>query len=88
MKLIFIFLYFMLLCRASESHYHLYHSHYFTMNNDHDCFYHYENNHNGLAHHLVPYCIRSNAINSNKKCLGTAYTFDQLHSMDITPDQL
>lgn len=58
------------------------------MNNDHDCFYHYENNYNGLAHHLVPYCIRYNSINSNQKCLGTPYTFDQLHSMDITSDQL
>ena len=88
MKLIVYFLYFTVFRSTFESDYRLYHSHYAISNNDHDCFYRYENSFNGLAHHLVPYCIRSSPINLNKKCLGTPYTFDQLRSNNIKSENL
>jgi hypothetical protein len=80
MKLIFCFLYLTIFWRRSENH--------SLLNNVHDCFYRYENNYNYVAHHLVPYCIRYNSINSNKKCLENPYTFVQLRSINITSENL
>jgi hypothetical protein len=72
----------------SEGNYRLYHSHYHLLNNDHDCFYRFENSFNDLARHLVPYCIRHTSIYSKETCFGTKYTFHELHSINVTPQQL
>ncbi|UJR24270.1 hypothetical protein I4U23_027237 [Adineta vaga] len=57
---------------------------YSISNNDHDCFYYFENSFNNLSHHLIPYCIRHSSIHTKNQCFGNEFTFDQLRLMNIT----
>jgi hypothetical protein len=88
LKIMLRLLHFLLLWPVIESHFRVYHSHYPVLNNDHDCFYRFEKSSNGLARHLVPFCIRYNSIYSNGNCFGTEYTYKELRSANITATQL
>ncbi len=88
MKLFLNLFHFVLLCLISEGYYRLYHSQYPISNNDHDCLYRFESSSNGLAYHLVPYCVRHTSIHSENACFGTKFTFQELRSNNVSSQQL